>query len=84
LDPAWRPSPPRRFIQYAKLCGAALGRAHARSGDAVTLAAYLGTGDAFDRAMDAFAWRYADRNAEDFAALEAAADDGRIPAKDVA
>jgi hypothetical protein len=34
--------------------------------------------------MDAFAWRYADRNAEDFAALEAAADDGRIPAKDVA
>ena len=75
---------PRRFIQYAKLCGAALGRAHARSGDAVTLAAYLGSGDAFDRAMDAFANRYANRNEEDFAALEAAADDGRIPAKDVA
>jgi len=75
---------PSRFIQYAKLCGAALGRAHARSGDAVTLAAYLGSGDAFDRAMDAFANRYANRNEEDFAALEAAADDGRIPAKDVA
>jgi uncharacterized protein (DUF2252 family) len=75
---------PSRFIQYAKLCGAALGRAHARSGDAVALAAYLGSGDAFDRAMDSFAMRYADRNEADFAALEAAADAGRIPAKDVA
>ena len=75
--------PAGRFAAYAELCGAALARAHARSGDAVALAAYLGQGDAFDRAMEAFATRYADRNAEDFAALEAAADDGRIPAVDV-
>jgi hypothetical protein len=49
----------------------------------VALAAYLGRGDAFDRAMEAFAGRYADQNDEDFAALEAAADAGRIPATDV-
>jgi uncharacterized protein (DUF2252 family) len=72
-----------RFPAYAELCGTALARAHARSGDAVALAAYLGRADTFDRAMEAFATRYADRNAEDFAALEAAADDGRIPATDV-
>ena len=75
--------PADRFAAYAELCGAALARAHARSGDAVALAGYLGRGDAFERAMEAFARRYADRNAEDFAALEAAADDGRIPATDV-
>jgi uncharacterized protein (DUF2252 family) len=75
--------PVDRFATYAELCGAALARAHARSGDAVALAGYLGRGDAFERAMEAFARRYADRNAEDFAALEAAADDGRIPATDV-
>jgi uncharacterized protein (DUF2252 family) len=71
------------FATYCQLCGTALARAHARSGDAVALAAYLGQGDTFDRAMEAFAHRYADRNAEDFAALEAAADAGRIPATDV-
>jgi hypothetical protein len=75
--------PADRFPVYGELCGAALGRAHARSGDAIALAGYLGRGDAFDRAMEAFARLYADRNAEDFAALEAAADDGRIPATDV-
>jgi predicted alpha/beta hydrolase len=75
--------PVDRFATYAELCGAALARAHARSGDAVALAAYLGRSDTFDRSMEAFARRYADRNAEDFAALEAAADDGRIPATDV-
>ena len=67
---------------YAELCGAALARAHARSGDPVAIAAYLGRGDAFDRAMEAFAAAYADRNEADFAALEAAADAGRIPAAD--
>jgi uncharacterized protein (DUF2252 family) len=76
--------PAERFGPYGELCGAALARAHARSGDAVALGAYLGRGDAFDRAMAAFAERYADQNAEDFAALETAADDGRIPAADVA
>ena len=73
-----------RIGPYAELCGAALARAHARSGDAVAIAAYLGRGDAFERALEAFAVRYADRNEEDFAALEAAADAGRIPATDAA
>jgi uncharacterized protein (DUF2252 family) len=74
---------PGRFSTYAELCGTALARAHARSGDPIALAAYLGHSDSFDRALSEFATRYADRNAEDFAALEAAADDGRIPATDV-
>jgi uncharacterized protein (DUF2252 family) len=74
---------PGRFTTYAELCGTALARAHARSGDPIALAAYLGRSDTFDRALAGFAGRYADRNAEDFAALEAAADDGRIPATDV-
>ena len=72
-----------RFGPYAELCGAALARAHARSGDAVAIAAYLGRGEAFDRAMEGFAARYAEQNAEDFAALDAAVEDGRIPATDV-
>jgi uncharacterized protein (DUF2252 family) len=75
--------PAARFGGYAELCGAALARAHARSGDAVAIAAYLGRSDTFDRAMERFASRYADQSAEDFAALEAAADAGRIPATDV-
>jgi uncharacterized protein (DUF2252 family) len=75
--------PADNISTYAGVCGAALARAHARSGDAVALAAYLGRSDTFERALEAFARRYADRNAEDFAALEAAADDGRIPATDV-
>ena len=67
-----------RFTTYGELCGAALARAHARSGDPVAIAAYLGRSDSFDRAMQSFAVRYADQNDEDFAALEAAADAGRI------
>ena len=73
---------PDRFGIYAELCGAALARAHARSGDPVAIGAYLGRSDAFERAMEAFAAAYADRNEADFAALEAAADAGRIPATD--
>ena len=75
---------PDRFGIYAELCGAALARAHARSGDPVAIGAYLGRSDAFERAMEAFAAAYADRNEADFAALEAAADAGRIPATDTA
>jgi len=73
-----------RFGRYAELCAAALARAHARSGDPVAIAAYLGRGESFDRALLAFAERYADQNDADYAALEAAADAGRIPATDVA
>jgi uncharacterized protein (DUF2252 family) len=63
---------------FARLCGASLARAHARSGDPIAIAAYLGGSDRFDRALAAFAQSYADRNERDFAALGAAARSGRI------
>jgi thiamine monophosphate kinase len=69
---------PRTMEVYAQLCGQTLARAHARSGDAVAISSYLGTSDAFDRALAAFAEAYADQNERDYAALKAAADSGRI------
>ncbi|MGW0931794.1 DUF2252 domain-containing protein [Streptomyces sp. NPDC002644] len=69
---------PGLLALFAQLCGAGLARAHARSGDPVALAAYLGGGDRFDRALAVFAQTYADRNERDLAALRAARDSGRI------
>jgi uncharacterized protein (DUF2252 family) len=69
---------PETMAVYAEICGWTLARAHARSGDPVALASYLGRGDAFDRALASFAERYADQNERDYAALEAAAAAGRI------
>ncbi|AZP15227.1 DUF2252 domain-containing protein [Streptomyces aquilus] len=66
---------------FGRLCGASLARAHARSGDPIALAAYLGTSDRFDRALTEFAQSYADQNERDFAALEAARRSGRIRAE---
>jgi len=66
---------------YGRLCGATLARAHARSGDRIAIASYLGTGQAFDRAMLAFAQAYADQNERDYAALGAAVRSGRVIAK---
>ncbi|MBE8472306.1 DUF2252 domain-containing protein [Streptomyces justiciae] len=66
---------------FGRLCGASLARAHARSGDPIALAAYLGAGDRFDRALTEFAQSYADQNERDFAALEAARRSGRIRAE---
>jgi uncharacterized protein (DUF2252 family) len=63
---------------YGTLCGRALARAHARSGDRVAIAAYLGGGTAFDEALGRFASSYADRNEEDFEQLREAAASGRI------
>ena len=63
---------------YGQLCGSSLARAHARSGDSVAIASYLGPGDAFDRAIASFAEDYADQNERDYAALQAAAKSGRI------
>ncbi|TXS52153.1 DUF2252 domain-containing protein [Streptomyces sp. t39] len=71
---------PAALRRHAALCGAALGRAHARGGDRIALAAYLGGGDVFDRAVCDFALRYADRTAADHAALRAALAAGRLPA----
>jgi uncharacterized protein (DUF2252 family) len=63
---------------YAQLCGATLARAHARSGDPVAIASYLGGSDKFDAAMSDFAEVYADRNEQDYEAFAAAAESGRI------
>ncbi|MFF9485159.1 DUF2252 domain-containing protein [Streptomyces sp. NPDC014676] len=65
---------------FARLCGASLARAHARSGDPVAIAAYLGRGDRFDRALAGFAQDYADRNQRDFEALGEAVRSGRVRA----
>ena len=54
---------------YGRVCGWTLARAHARSGDRIAIAAYLGSGDAFDRAMASFAEAYASQNERDYAAL---------------
>jgi hypothetical protein len=62
---------------YAGLCAWTLARAHARSGDRVSLAAYLGDSDTFDHAIADFAETYADQNERDYAALQAAVKDGR-------
>ena len=69
---------PKTMEAYAEICGQTLARAHARSGDAVAISSYLGTSDAFDRALADFAEAYADQNERDYAALKAAADSGRI------
>jgi sugar/nucleoside kinase (ribokinase family) len=65
---------------YAGLCGWTLARAHARSGDRVALAAYLGGSDTFDQAIADFAETYADQNELDYAALQGAVKDGRAEA----
>ena len=64
---------------YAGLCGWTLARAHARSGDVVALAAYLGESDAFEKSITDFAVRYADQNEQDYQAFTAAIDSGRLP-----
>ena len=66
---------------YAQVCGWTLARAHARSGDRVALAAYLGDADTFDQAIADFAETYADQNERDYAALQAAVKDGRAEAQ---
>jgi uncharacterized protein (DUF2252 family) len=64
---------------YASLCGEALARAHARSGDRFAIASYLGKGDVFDAAMASFAESYADQNERDFEQVAAAAESGVVP-----
>jgi uncharacterized protein (DUF2252 family) len=70
---------PNDMATYGQLCGWTLARAHARSGDRIAIAAYLGGGDVFDRAMADFAESYADQNERDYAALVGAANAGRVP-----
>jgi uncharacterized protein (DUF2252 family) len=72
---------PKGLAIYAEICGWTLARAHARSGDAIAIGAYLGTSDAFDRAMASFAEIYADQNERDFVALRDAVASGRVVAQ---
>ena len=57
---------------YAQMCGWTLARAHARSGDRIAIASYLGSNDAFDKAIASFATAYADQNERDYEAAAAA------------
>jgi len=66
---------------YARLCAATLARAHARWGDRIAIASYLGGGDVFDRAIADFAAAYADQNERDYEAFEEAVHSGRLAAQ---
>jgi uncharacterized protein (DUF2252 family) len=72
---------PRGMGLYGQLCGWTLARAHARSGDRIAIAAYLGGSDVFDQAVTQFAVAYADQNERDFQSLVQAVADGRISAE---
>jgi uncharacterized protein (DUF2252 family) len=62
---------PQVFPVYAQMCGWTLARGHARSGDRIAIAAYLGSGDVFDKAIADFAAAYADQNESDYATAKA-------------
>ncbi len=72
---------PSELEAYGKICGWTLARAHARSGDRIAIAAYLGKGESFDRGMASFSETYADQNERDYRALKEAAASGRIVAE---
>jgi uncharacterized protein (DUF2252 family) len=67
--------------EYARICGATLARAHARWGDRIAIAAYLGQGDLFERAIAEFATAYADQNERDYQAFTAAVNSGWLIAQ---
>ncbi|OLZ70077.1 hypothetical protein AVW11_08925 [Streptomyces amritsarensis] len=74
---------PAQLETFGNACGMTLARAHARSGDRVAIAAYLGRGDVFDRALAEFAEAYADQNERDHHALVDAVRAGRLPAQEL-
>jgi uncharacterized protein (DUF2252 family) len=69
---------PTSLKNYAQVCGWTLARSHARSGDRIAIASYLGKSTIFDQAVTAFSELYADQNERDYASLQRAAADGRI------
>jgi hypothetical protein len=83
----WKASPstdaagPQLLADYGRSCAHVLARAHARSGDRVAIAAYLGRGDVADIAFTRFAEVYARQNERDYASLREAVDGGRIAAE---
>ncbi|MFF8836903.1 DUF2252 domain-containing protein [Streptomyces sp. NPDC015130] len=74
---------PKDMEAFGDLCGVTLARAHARSGDRIAIAAYLGGGESFDRALAPFAEAYADQNERDHQALLDAVAAGRLPAEEL-
>ncbi len=72
---------PDGMTGYGKLCGWTLARAHARSGDRIAIAAYLGSGASFDRAILEFSEAYAEQNKRDYEALASAVSTGTIKAQ---
>ena len=73
---------PLGMTLYAHVCGWTLARAHARSGDPIAIAAYLGKSDKFDRSITDFSERYADQNEQDYQAFADAVRSGRLEATD--
>ena len=69
------------MVVYARFCGWTLARAHARSGDRIAIASYLGKGDVFDRAVAEFSEAYADQNEHDYARFTEAVSSGRLEAQ---
>jgi len=71
----------KSMLAYAQLCAWTLARSHARSGDRIAIAAYLGSGKVFDEAVADFAIAYADQNLADYEAFKVAVDSGRLRAE---
>ena len=74
-------STPKTLSAYAQMCGWTLARAHARSGDRIAMAAYLGSSTAFDEAIADFSEAYANQNARDYETFRPAVDEGRLKAE---
>jgi thiamine monophosphate kinase len=74
---------PAAMRAHGALCGRTLARAHARSGDRIAIAGYLGSSTAFDTALGEFAAAYADQNDREYAGFQAAVRSGRLPAAPV-
>jgi uncharacterized protein (DUF2252 family) len=72
---------PSELKAYGRICGWTLARAHARSGDRIAIAAYLGSNDSFDHAIASFSETYADQNDRDYRTLKEAAASGRVVAE---
>jgi hypothetical protein len=73
---------PAALKTYGRICARTLARAHARSGDAISISSpYLGRGEVFDRAMASFAETYADQNERDYKALQNAVAASRVTAE---
>ena len=78
---AFEAAVPAGAAAYGRACGWTLARAHARAGDRVAIASYLGKSDVFDRAVVDFAETYGEQNQRDYEALQDAVNKGRVKAE---